>query len=134
MRLHSKHGLNLTMTTCFFCGETKDILLIGAQVARAKEAGLCNPDGKMNASVGCIDKEPCHKCQECMEQGIILISVKDGDEGDNPYRTGGWVVVKEEAIKRMVSPEELINDIVKKRVAFIPDEAWNMLGLPKGCD
>jgi len=104
---------------------------MGTHVAKAKEAGLCNSDGKMNRNMGCIDKEPCQKCQDYMEQGIILISVKDGEEGDNPYRTGGWVVVKEEVIKRMASSEELADNIIKSRVSFVDDETWNLLGLPR---
>lgn len=132
MRIHQKYGVNSTMTTCFYCGEPKDILLVGAAVAKAKEAGLCSSDGKMDRSIGCIDKEPCQKCQEYMKQGIILISVKDGEEGDNPYRTGGWVVIKEEVIKRIVQPEAIAVDIIKQRMAFIPDAVWGALGLPRG--
>lgn len=51
----------------------------------------------------------------------------------NPYRTGGWCVIKEEAVRRMgITPPELLEDICKKRVAFLPDEVWSMLGLPRG--
>jgi hypothetical protein len=83
------------------------------------------PHGKV------IDKEPCAECKKWMEQGIILISVRDGEEGDNPYRTGRWVVVKDEAIKRF-NPPEFVEEVLKKRIAFVPDQVWTMLGLPKG--
>ena len=64
------------------------------------------------------------------EQGIVLISVKDGESGDNPYRTGRVAVVKEEAIRNIVHPKELSDTIIQKRVCYIPDEAWKLLGLP----
>jgi hypothetical protein len=82
-----------------------------------------------------IDKEPCSKCKELMEKGIILISVdsKESPDNDNPYRTGGWIVVKEEAVRRIgIKPVELEADILKRRVAFVPDDAWDMPGLPRG--
>lgn len=41
--------------------------------------------------------DPCDKCRDYMEQGILLISVdpKRTQDRHNPYRTGGWVVIKE---------------------------------------
>ena len=89
----------------------------------------------MKSNIGCIDKEPCSKCKGYMERGIILISVdEEKSKGDmeNPYRTGGWVVVKEEALKRMIQPQELLDQILKQRVAFLPDEVWDLLELPRG--
>jgi len=132
MKIHEKYGLNPTMTTCFFCGEVKDILLVGAHVAKAKEVGLCSSDGKMNRTIGCVDKEPCQKCKGFMKHGIILISVKDGEEGANPYKTGGWVVVKEGFMKKVTDDIELINSILRPRMSFIPDEVWDVLGFPRG--
>jgi hypothetical protein len=68
-----------------------------------------------------------------MEMGVILISVdeKKSEDQKNPYRTGGWCVVKEEAIRRAVTSPELLEDVMKKRVAFLPDDVWDMLGLPR---
>ena len=130
--LHRKHGLNPTMTTCFYCNKAKDILLVGAKVAKFREAGLADGDGRMQSNIGVINYEPCSECAGFMAQGIILISVLDGDEEKkNPYRTGGWCVVKDEAIKAIVNPPELADEICRRRVCFIPDEAWKKLGLPE---
>lgn len=131
IRLHPKHGLNPTTTNCFFCGEAKDILLVGTATKKFKEAGLADADGQMHHSIGVVDYEPCQKCKEYMRKGVILISVRDGEFGKNPYRTGGWAVVKDEFIKGL-NPPEFVADILQQRVAFVPDEAWNMLGLPRG--
>ena len=120
IKLHPKYGLNPTMTTCFICGDAKDILLVGN--ASKKE---------MPHKIGCIDKKPCQKCKEYMTQGVICISVKDGESGDNPYRTGGWCVVKTEFIERVINDIQLLNDILKKRVLFLHDTVWDAIGLPR---
>ena len=98
--------------------------------------------------------EPCTKCEEYMKQGIIFIAVKDEEEfakmekgrqewlrtvkGNptrpfipNPYRSGPWCVIKEEAVRRIVSDGPL-ETILKHRWSFVPMEAWDQLGLPKG--
>ena len=132
IRLHSKHGLNPTMTKCFFCGESKDILLVGSKVTQFRNAGVpVSSDGKMPMNIGAVGYEPCQKCKKYMDMGVILISVKDGEEGKNPYRTGGWVVVKDDYISK-VFDTHISQDILKNRVAFIPDESWDRLGLPRG--
>jgi hypothetical protein len=104
------------MSNCFLCGKPKEILL----------------DRRLKDSLpreAVYNKEPCKKCKEYMEQGIILISVRDGESGNNPYRTGGWVVIKEEAVKRIFNN---IEQVLKSRVAFIEYRFWDKLGLPRG--
>ena len=136
--LHKEHGLNPTMDTCFYCNKPKDILLIGSRVSKFKEAGLADETGRMNHQIGVLDMEPCSECAGYIKQGIILISCKDEDGnenekeiGNNPYRTGGWIVIKEEALGRMIN-KELFEDLKKKRFAFVPDAVWDMLKLPRG--
>lgn len=123
MLLSKKHGLNPTIPKCFFCGEDKNEIIL---------AGKLKGDIEAPKNVA-WDKNPCEKCQEHMKQGVIMISVQEGEEGeDNPYRTGGWCVVKDKALENFISPPELLNAILKKRICFVPDDAWNKLGLPKG--
>lgn len=50
----------------------------------------------------------------------------------NPYRTGGWVLVAEKFIKRVIHPPELVESMLKHRFSFVPDAAWDKLGLPRG--
>ena len=65
-------------------------------------------------------------------KGVMLIEVKDGEDGkENPLRTGRLVVVRDEAISKMVKPEELARQIIKSRVAFLPEAVWTTLGLPR---
>jgi hypothetical protein len=119
--LSEKHGVNPAIAKCFLCGEDKnEILLLGKL------------KGDVEAPKNVVfDYEPCDKCKDYMKQGIILISVdeeKSKNDHQNPYRTGGWVVVSDDYIKRVVDPP-LRDTLLKKRVGFVPDEAWEMLGL-----
>jgi hypothetical protein len=107
------------MSNCFFCNQPKEILL-----DRRLKVSL-----PMNAV---YDKEPCDKCKEYMTMGILIISVRDGESGDNPYRTGGWWVVKEDFIKRIMKEGELRDNILKMRVLFLEDSVADKLGLIKG--
>jgi hypothetical protein len=111
-----KDGSFIAMTRCFVCGEGKDILL---------HRYFKNISALNNKA---ISKEPCDKCKEYMAQGIIVISVRDNEpDRDNPYRTGGWWVVKEDALKRMFHNIDFANN----RVMFIEDSACSKIGLRK---
>ena len=113
--LHPTLGVNPSLMLCFYCGEASGVALLGAN--RGKEA----------PRQGVYDREPCHTCKELMGQGVMLISVRDDDDS---YRTGHLCVVRDEALRRMITPEALADEIIRKRVAFVPDAAWTALGLP----
>jgi hypothetical protein len=118
VRLHPKHGLNPAIPACFFCGQDKnEILLLGN--AYKEEA----------PRHAVFDQTPCPQCKEFMAQGIILVSVRDGETDPNPYRTGRWAVIKDRAIKRILQPS-IADILVKTRFGFIPDSVWLELGLP----
>ncbi len=101
---------------CFVCGEAKGVVLLG----------LLPNDEEAPRKI-CLNQEPCDKCKDYMRTGIIMISVRDGESGDTPFRTGGWCVVKAEAVLQIVNDPELI----KRRVMFVPDNVWNQIGLPE---
>ncbi len=122
IRLSPRHGLNPVIPRCFFCGARKNEVVL---------PGLL--EGDVGAPRDAVwDHEPCDQCQQYMKDGIILISVRDGESGPNPYRTGGWCVLKEAAVRKLIQPASLVHDIIKQRVAFVPDQAWELLGLPRG--
>ena len=122
IRLSKKYGLNPAIPYCFYCNKAKNEVIL---------AGVFG--GKEAPRAAVWDLRPCDACADFMKQGVILISVKDGEDGGNPYRTGGWCVVKDEAIERMISNTDLREHIIlRARVAFVPDEAWDFLGLPRG--
>lgn len=121
IRLSEKHGVNPAIPICFYCNEAKNEIILAGYLrgdAEAPRAAVWN-------------MEPCDKCEEWMKQGIILVSTREGETGDNPYRTGGWAVVRDEAIESMINPPELVTSILRARFAFVPDDAWEALGLPR---
>jgi len=122
--LSKKRGVDPIMSQCFICLKTKnEIILAGVTGAKIRRlAGAPEDAHKL-----CFDKVPCDECKEMMKIGIILISVKAGSDHENPYRTGGWCVVKEDAVKRIFNDDRAL----KSRVAFIEDEAWDKIGLPR---
>jgi hypothetical protein len=148
IRVSKEHGVNPCIPLCYFCQEPKnELLLLGALPGDAEA-----PRNMV------FDDDPCDKCKEHMKLGVILISVSNDSEAKeakereahrdyqermvhatkkrrpflaNPYRTGGWVVVREEFIRRVVKPEATAENIIRKRAAFIPDEVWDIVGLPR---
>lgn len=61
------------------------------------------------------------------------MSTKDEDVGsENPYRTGGWIVVRDQFIQGAIRQEFTRESILKARFAFVPDTVWDRLGLPRG--
>lgn len=142
IRLSPRHGVNPTLTCCFFCGKESGVALLGhlPDFKARKNLGediaktLSGPVDDREAPRRLIlDREPCDECKGWMEQGIILISVDEAKTVDrqNPYRTGGFVVLKEEAVRKIFSPPELVENICKTRMAYMPDETWDKLGLPR---
>ena len=116
---------------CFYCGEDWEIVLSRRGMLEGSEGERKfkeNFDGKI------ISKDPCNKCQEYMKMGIILISIRDGDGLDEtPYRTGGFWVLKEEAIKRLLNKDfaELLAKVLKSRAMWIEDSTCRAIGLEK---
>lgn len=120
--LSTKYGVNPAIPLCFFCNKPKNEVILAGRLKGDVEAP--------RAAVW--DQRPCAECKGFMERGVILISIKNGESGDNPYRTGGWCVVTEDFVRRLVTSEFLCDEILRQRVAFVPDEAWDTVGLPRG--
>lgn len=122
IRLSEKYGVNPAIPHCFFCGDAKnEVILAGKSRVGDEEA----PRNMVWNQI------PCDKCEAYMKLGIMLLSVRNGEEGQkNPYRTGCMAVVTENAIRELVEPA-LAEIICKKRMAFVPDETWDAVGLPR---
>jgi len=114
IRISEKHGVNPSMSVCFFCGKEKNELILVGRLMEDKEA----------PRKAVWNKEPCDECKKFMDMGIMLVSVKDRSDNENPYRTGRVAVIKEEAAHK------IFNNLGKDRFAFITDEAWDNIGLP----
>lgn len=98
IKLSPKYGVNPSMTTCFWCGETTGIALMGRIGGRNdKEAPKYCFGGY----------EPCDKCKTNTELGTTVIEASKIPLKENQpeiqkgiYPTGRWIVMKKEAAKR----------------------------------
>jgi hypothetical protein len=125
IRLSEKHGVNPSVEQCFVCLKDVGVVLFGRLEGDA--------EAPRKVCLG-PSSEPCDECKKLMKQGVILISVDEAKTEDmqNPWRTGGWCVVKDDFIKRVFNPPELVEHVLARRMAFMPDDAWDALGLPRG--
>ena len=121
IRLDPKHGVNPSIGVCFYCQEDDGTVVLPGMLKGGGEA----PHRAV------WTKEPCPTCKGHMAHGVILIAVRDGESGENPYRTGPWVVISENWVNRVVKPP-MRESLLSRRVAFIEDAVWAQLGLPRG--
>lgn len=121
--LHKDYGVNPTIRTCFFCGESTDeIVLLGDTLK-----------GEAPRSV-VVGYEACEKCQEAFKQGILIIEAETSPVSPNQpelcgaYPTRSHWVVTEDAIHRMLEPS-MAQDILKARMAMLSRKTAQTLGL-----
>lgn len=76
-------------------------------------------------------KNFCEECLKLAEQGIIFIGVDESKTEDmrNPWRTGLFVVVKEDVVKNIVSDSGMLESILKKRMTYISQDVAEAIGL-----
>jgi len=114
--------LGVAITKCFYCRRDKDEILINTHLTEraTKEIEKCH--GKV------INTEPCDKCKEYMEKGIICIGVKDGEtDRKHPHRTGDFIVFKEEILDLINEQPELVEHIKKTRVMYLTESALKQI-------
>lgn len=109
-------------TRCFYCGEHNGLLLCCRFTPSLKPA--VNMDEYRDRVVG---MEPCATCANWMKQGVLLLTVRDGETGDNPHRTGGFYVVREEPLRKIVGDDHVM---FKTRWSFIEESAAKRIGIP----
>jgi hypothetical protein len=89
IKLSPKYGVNPSVTHCECCGKEIGIAMFGklkGDVEAPKDVfmGLCDD------------------CQKVIDaEGLMIIEVKDGETGKNPYRTGRLVGITKDAKERM---------------------------------
>lgn len=76
-----------------------------------------------------LSGEVTPQCPKCSGVGVNSGPIKEEDS-DNPYRTGGWIVVTDDYVRRVVG-KPLLGQLLEKRVAFVSNSTWRMLGLPE---
>ena len=125
IRISEKYGVNPSVMTCFFCGKADRIALLGHIRGRTGGEDLEAPRQAV------YDQEPCPECKKLMEQGIIIIGVRDGEADEkNPYRTGQFIVVRESWFDKAIDVEAAAA-VKKKRVCFMEESMLRALGFDK---
>ena len=130
IRMSPKHGLNPTISVCFFCGKEKNEIALLGKLKNDAEA-------PRNAV---IDYEPCEECKAKFSLGIAFIAVSTVPQQDGQmpiqidrktdtrlYPTGDVVVVKEEALERLPIEQEFIDAALRVRKMLVQKETFDML-------
>lgn len=79
IKLSKQHGLNPTMNVCFFCGQNKNLIILGKLKNDAKAPN------KILA-----DYQPCKTCAEKIARGRLVLEVTTQDPGTVPIAPGAW--------------------------------------------
>lgn len=127
IKMSKKHGVNPTIPVCFFCGEEKNELALLGHIRTKNDSDAEAPPHML------LDYEPCDKCKEQMDKGITLIGVRPepvtddqppiGSPGGQPvYPTSSWCVVSEDFIRRNITDDTVVDQILDKRKSFIEEQ------------
>ncbi len=119
-----RETLGAALTKCFYCG--KDDKIIMNRRLNARQAEITK---EMHGKIA--DYEPCPECQEHMKNGIILMTIdpKKTTDMKNPWRTGYFMVVSDDFVQRVFTPQEVVDDILKARATYIDHDAAEKMGL-----
>jgi len=123
-------NLEVALTRCYYCGAGNEVVLNTVLTKAAADTVKA-----MHHRV--VSTEPCPECAELMKQGVILITYDEAKSGKdwekdkipNPFRTGGFFVVKEDLIERVFEHPEAVAFAKKHRWLFIEHEAAAKIGL-----
>lgn len=125
IKLHKEHGLNPTVTACYFCGgEKNEVALLGAAFKDRAPMHMV------------INREPCDKCKTIMSLGIMIVEMKNGTRDsvdDMSSRTGRIYVIKEEAMMKLLAPGKMRDETLRIRICFMDEETTEKIGL-KGAE
>lgn len=123
-------NFEVALTRCYFCGDGNEIIM-NTRFTPSAAAHVKTAHNKV------LNMHPCPKCEGLMKQGIILITVDEAksakdwakEEIPNPYRTGGFFVLKEEAVERLFDNPTAVAFAKKHRWLFIAHEVAEHLGM-----
>ena len=113
--LSKQFGVNPSVDTCFICGKETSVVLFGTSY---KDENGKTAEAPRRVCTGQL----CNECQKVIDDGgIFFIAVKDGESGNNPWRTGQIAALKEEAVQRMFP------DFPYKKVNYIEESAYKQI-------
>lgn len=95
VRLSKKFGVNPSVLRCECCGKEYGVGLFGTAIKDRKTGKTVKAPLYMHHGF-------CEDCQKVIDQdGLLVIEVRDGETGDNPYRTGHITGITKEAKERV---------------------------------
>lgn len=93
--LSKEYGVNPSVLRCKCCGKEYGIGLFGTSIKDKKT-------GKTAEAPPYMYQGLCDDCKKVVHAGgLLIIEVRDGETGENPYRTGRLIGITEEARERM---------------------------------
>lgn len=111
--LSKEYGVNPSVETCTICGKEMSVVLFGTSY---KGENGKPAEAPHRVCLGNI----CDDCKKVIEDGgIFFIEVRDGESGNNPYRTGRIIAVKESAIKNILKGYSKVN--------YVEHSVWEKL-------
>ena len=94
IRVSREFGVNPSVTRCQCCGKDYGIAMFGTSWKDPKT-------GKTAEAPREVYHGLCDDCKKVVESGgLMLIEVRDGEGGNNPYRTGRVIGISKEARER----------------------------------
>ncbi len=110
--ISEKHGLNPSISLCFYCGKEKNELVLPGRLK-----------GDIEAPRKAVwSMEPCDDCKKYMAEGVLLCVVRDHSDPKCPYRTGRMLVISDADAVRIFKM-----DPTKERFAFIEESTVSMV-------
>ena len=102
IKLSPKHGLNPSISQCFFCGGDKGEIVLAGRMPKDAEAPM-----RM-----VVNYEPCETCRQQFAKGILVIGVTTHSPDSRPpiadgyYPSGQYMVMDEDHLIRLVGGKE----------------------------
>lgn len=124
IRLSKEHGVNPSVSLCFWCGKDKNELVLFGTSYKDEKGKTAKAPSKI-----VMNYEPCDTCVSNMSKGVTLIEVIPSstgamiaEGGTKVQPTGRWLVIRKEAALQLFNSN--------KEKAFIHPTAYNtLLGL-----
>lgn len=124
IRLSKQYGVNPSISTCYWCGEEKNEIVLFGKIGRGRE----DIEAPRNVV---MDYEPCFQCQKHWRMGIAILEATEEPAYDGQmeiqngiFPTGRWCVLREEVAERIFG-----EDAIERGIMLLDESLYEELGL-----